>query len=319
VLVPRFLANGGDPSRLHIVSGVQERGKHRPFNPATDMARLAEEVNKISDVKLVTVDPVVLAVAGDSHKNAEVRHGLQPLVDLAADTGAGVLSSTHFSKASADRDPLERVIGSVAFAALARVVLGTARPREEDVPRRLVRLKSNIGPDGGGFEYGLKQMQVPGMAGIYGQRVVWGSALNGPARDLLAEIERPATDATAPQRTAAEDWLRSELAAGPVPAVEIMKRAAAAGIGARTLDRAKASLDVKAHKTTMKGGWVWSLPPKVASGPEGRQADNLAPFEGGPPGNGGLPEGRQAESPESLAAFDGDGGLRPLSPDEEAF
>ena len=90
---------------------------------------------------LLIVDPIVSAVATDSHKNGEVRRGLQPLVDLAAAQGCALLGITHYSKGTAGRDPLERVTGSVAFGALARLVFGTAKPTEEGAPRRMVRAK----------------------------------------------------------------------------------------------------------------------------------------------------------------------------------
>jgi hypothetical protein len=44
------------------------------------------------------VDPVVSAVAGDSHKNSEVRRGLQPLADFGEATNATGLGITHLSK-----------------------------------------------------------------------------------------------------------------------------------------------------------------------------------------------------------------------------
>ena len=63
------------------------------------------------------------AVAGDSHKNTEVRRALQPIVDLASRLDAAVLGITHFSKGGAGGDPAARVVGSVAFTAVAAVWL----------------------------------------------------------------------------------------------------------------------------------------------------------------------------------------------------
>ena len=104
------------------------------------------------------------AVAGDSHKNTETRRALQPLVELAASANAALLGITHFSKGTAGREPIERITGSIAFGALARVVMvaGKEAEKEDDdtPPRRfLARAKSNIGPDEGGFAYELQQGQ----------------------------------------------------------------------------------------------------------------------------------------------------------------
>jgi hypothetical protein len=55
----------------------------------------------------------------------------------------------------------------------------------------------------------------------------------------------------------AEDFLRSMLGAGPVESKKIQVEAREAGLGRRALDRAKASLKVKAQKTS--SGWVWAI------------------------------------------------------------
>jgi putative DNA primase/helicase len=62
------------------------------------MEPLRRKLAEIGGVRLLIVDPVVSAIAGDSHKNAEVRRGLQPLVDLAGSMHCALLGITHFSK-----------------------------------------------------------------------------------------------------------------------------------------------------------------------------------------------------------------------------
>lgn len=148
-LLPRLLAMGADPARVFFVTGARVGRDVVPFDPARDMAQLLAKAERIGDVRLLIVDPVVSAVAGDSHKNTEVRRALQPLVDLGAALGAAVLGISHFSKGSAGRDPTERVVGSMAFGAVARVVLCAAKVKGsggDDDRRLLVRSKSNIGP-----------------------------------------------------------------------------------------------------------------------------------------------------------------------------
>src|SRR5215475_13540644 len=61
-LLPRLLAAGGDPSRIHFVSTTRDRGKSRPFDPAADMPKLVEAARKLPDLKMVILDPVVAAV-----------------------------------------------------------------------------------------------------------------------------------------------------------------------------------------------------------------------------------------------------------------
>ncbi|PPU91324.1 AAA family ATPase [Xanthomonas albilineans] len=130
---------------------------------------------------LLVIDRIVSAVAGDSHKNAEVRCGLQPLVDLARNQGCALLGITHFTKGMACREPVERITGSLAFGALARLVMVTAitQARDGEVAKRFLALaKSNIGPDGGGYVYDLQQMELHDFQGIIASSVRWYAPFN---------------------------------------------------------------------------------------------------------------------------------------------
>ncbi|MGH8571845.1 MAG: AAA family ATPase, partial [Gammaproteobacteria bacterium] len=215
-LLPRFLASGGDPRRFHVVRGVADSNGPRQFDPSTDIPLLLAEAQHLPDCTLTIVDPVVSVVAGDSHKNTEVRRALQPLAGFAGAAGTAVFGISHFTKGTAGRDPVERVTGSVAFGALPRVVMAAARVQEGDTERRIFcRAKSNIGPDGGGWEYGLALTTVRGDDGITVATscTQWGKALEGSARELLAEAEASSSSEAAEDRQeernavkAAEEW-----------------------------------------------------------------------------------------------------------------
>ena len=109
-LLPRLLAAGADRNRCHFVIGSRRAGEVVPFDPARDLNQLLARIDQIGGVRLLIVDPVVSAVAGDSHKNTEVRRALQPLVDLAAACDCAVLGITHFSKGGQGSDPAQRVV-----------------------------------------------------------------------------------------------------------------------------------------------------------------------------------------------------------------
>ena len=171
-LVPRLLASGADVSRVYFVGDVRDGDEGMAFDPAKHMEALAHAAVKIGGVKLLIVDPIVSAIAGDSHKNAEVRRGLQPLVTLAAKLNCAVLGISHFTKGTSGRDPVERVNGSIAFGALARVVFAAAKMADDDQDgggRLFCRSKSNIGPDSGGFRYDLEQVELDGVASENGK------------------------------------------------------------------------------------------------------------------------------------------------------
>jgi putative DNA primase/helicase len=289
-LMPRLMLSGADMARVYFVSGVQEGNEHRAFDPARDMDALRRALTAIGDVRLLIVDPVVSAIAGDSHKNAEVRRGLQPLVDLATAMHCALIGITHFSKGTGGRDPVERLTGSLAFGALARIVLVAARHQDENDQGRTIRLllraKSNIGPDDGGFEYDLRQAELPGHPGIVASSARWGAVVEGSARELLATTEETDTDGEQGMLAEAEKFLAGLLAGGPMPAKRVTNEARGAGISPATLRRAKKALRVEAEKGGMAGGWVWSLPTtaagRIAEGAhqyaEGAQPSGLSTF-----------------------------------------
>lgn len=258
-LLPRLMAMGADVSRVYFIQGTRIDGKAEPFDPARDLAQLMSKAEEVGNVRLLIVDPVVSAVAGDSHKNGETRRALQPLVELASTLQAAVLGISHFSKGTVGRDPVERVTGSLAFGALARVVLCAVKVKgnEGDESRRiLARAKSNIGPDDGGFEYGIEQTQLQGYLGISASIITWGKALTGTARELLAEAETdvPEDDEASALDDACE-FLESELKFGARPANSLLLDGKRAGHSERTLKRAKSRLGIESRKTG--GVWEW--------------------------------------------------------------
>jgi putative DNA primase/helicase len=248
--------------RAFFVGGRIEGGKTLPFDPATDMDRLAEKAKAVGAVLLV-LDPILSAVGGDSHKAAEVRRGLAPVVDLAEALGCAVLGVTHYAKGSQGRDVTERVIGSQAFGALARIVLATVASDDPGEPSRLVRSKSNVGVDGGGFEYRLRREDVA--AGVTGQTVEWGGALEGGARELIAQVECPPRDddGPGPSVSKAVEFLRTSLAEGPCRSSDVEAMAQAAGLSRSSIRRAKDEIGVRASReggAAGTGWWTWRLP-----------------------------------------------------------
>jgi putative DNA primase/helicase len=232
-------------------------------------------------------------VTSDSHKNTETRRSLQPLVDMAARMNAALVGITHFSKGGQGSDPAQRVIGSIAFTAVARVVLVAAKVQSDDGQDRriLARGKSNIGPDDGGYEYHLEQVEA--LPGIQASRVGWGKSVEGSARELLSDPDEPGEDAND-----ACELLKAELAADSwTPYEEACKPLGTAGFTKKQIWAASKKLGVIRRKGGMKDGWYLRLPggsvadPKIP-GPEDSPEDS----EGSNFGNG--------ESSESSAGLE---------------
>jgi len=257
-LLPRLIAAGADRSRVYFVDGTRVGSAVRPFDPSTDTRTLQEAIQQIGSVRLIVIDPVSTAVAGDSHKNTEVRRGLQPLVDLATSINAALLGITHLSKGGQGSDPAQRVIGSVAFTAVARVVLVAARVKSDDGTdkRILARSKSNIGPDNGGFEYHLAQVEA--LPGIDASRVEWGQAVQGSARELLTD---PAEQDDGTDHADAVGLLKAELTADCWTAANLASQSLKdAGFTKRQIWTICKNLNVIRKKGGMGDGWYWRLP-----------------------------------------------------------
>ena len=257
-IVPRLMAVGANLQRCRIITGaIDENGLRSPFDAAKDMDRLREAINQIGGVSLLVIDPIVTAVTGDMHKANDVRRSLQSIVDFAVEMNCAVLGITHFSKGTAGKNSAERVIGSQAFAALARMVLVAAK--EEDSHRRVfTRAKSNNSIDTGGFSYTIEAGSLTN--GIEVTRIAWGEALEGSSRSILSEVEGD-TNEEAGQLGAAKQFLMNTLRNGPAPSKELLEHAREGySVSAITLRRAQKELGIVATKSTFAGGWNWSLP-----------------------------------------------------------
>lgn len=261
-LAPRLAAAGADLSRAHFVRSVNSDGKDRMFDPATDLPALASAAKHIEGLALIIIDPIAVIVLGDSARNNEVRRALQPVVDMAAELKCAVLGITHMNKRSKGVTPLDRVNGSVAFGAVARMVWVCASDGNgSDARRVLVRAKTNLGPSGGGFSFALEERRVKHCGML--RAVVWGDALEGRAIDLLRDVEGTEADVelsgTQADRDDAEDFLRSLLAGGEIDNREVKAAAKAQGISDYALRRARETLKVttrrEGHGSAMRSYW----------------------------------------------------------------
>jgi len=266
-LVPRLIAAGADLSRCHFIEGIAQNGESVPFDPSQDIIELHRAALAMGGVSLLLIDPIVSAVAGDMHKANDVRRSLQAVVDFADAHDCAVIGITHFAKAGADRDPQDRVIGSQAFGALARMVLVTAKEKES-TRRVLARAKSNIAKDDGGVAYMIEPMTIDG--GIETTCAMWGDVIEGSAREILGEVETDESD-----DMSARDELKHMIAdmlkdaGGSMPTKKLQAEVRDAGHSWDVAKRLKKELGVESVKLSMGGAWVWRLLQNGNKAPEG--------------------------------------------------
>lgn len=260
-LVPRLIASGADLTRCHFIEGIVQHGESVPFDPSQDIPELHRAVERIGGASLLIIDPIVSAVAGDMHRANDVRRSLQAVVDFAEAHSCAVIGITHFAKGGAGKAPQDRVIGSQAFGALARMVLVTAK-EESSTRRVLARAKSNIAPDDGGVAYSLDLVTIGG--DIAATRAVWDGVIEGTAREILGNVEYDDSDEDGDARRDLERMLVDLLTenGGKMPAKLVKAEVSDAGYSWTAANRAKekAGIESAKEKGTTKGGWTWFLP-----------------------------------------------------------
>lgn len=257
---PRLLAVCANVRRCCAIRGATDKqGVGRSFDPATDMSELREAVLSIGGISLLIIDPIVSAVTGDMNKANDVRRSLQTFVDFAAEMNCAVLGITHFAKATAGKDSAERILGSSAFKDFSRTALVVAK-NDETNERALARAKSNLSADADGFSYSIEALQLH--KNIVATRIVWGDALKGSARSILAKIEGDGRE-DGDKMKAAKQFLIEMLRNGALPAKELLKQAREGyGITEDTLRRAYKEIGVKPNRVGFgsNGAWMWALP-----------------------------------------------------------
>lgn len=122
VVVPRLIAAGADISRVHIVKCIKADEQNRQFLLSEDLYRLEHLVKKISNVGLITLDPITAFMGSklDSHRATDVRAQLGPLKDFAERHNTGISTITHPAKKAGQR-AIDHFIASQAYIAACRI------------------------------------------------------------------------------------------------------------------------------------------------------------------------------------------------------
>jgi hypothetical protein len=119
-LFPRISVAGGDTSRLALIPN--------DFLLPRDIEWLREYAQIAGDVGLICLDPLSNHIGGtNSNADEEVRNALQPLAILAGDLDVPMIGVRHVSSKEATGGFISRILGSSAWPAVARVVLGVAQ------------------------------------------------------------------------------------------------------------------------------------------------------------------------------------------------
>lgn len=257
-LKPRLIANGANISKVSFIAGrTSKDGKLEPFDPAKDFSKIEQYIKTNPDLKLLMIDPLVSAISGDMNKANDVRRSLQPLVDLANKYDFAILGITHFAKGSANNSPADRILGSQAFSALARMAWCASR-READGDYILVRAKSNISVLDGGICYQLESVTIADK--IETTKTNWLGKIDGFAKELLNSAELNVGDNNSAVEVAKEFLIELLSDVERLPAKDVHLQAKEAGLSLSSIRRAQERLNIKPFRPCGEKVWFWSLP-----------------------------------------------------------
>ena len=258
--VPRLMAENANLSKIHLLQGVPDPNGRRGFNINMDVDRLDRHMELYPNTRLLIVDPISAAMAGtDTHKNADVRSALSPMVEVARRRHVCIVAITHFNKGIGAK-AIHRIIGSIALAAAARTAYAVVR--DEDDPERKRRLmlpvKNNLGDDKSGLSFTTRMVCIQDDAGtdIWTPTIQWGDET--VQNDIDDSMEPQGEDQG--KLAEAKQFLAKMLAGGPVDTVQLKKDTEGAGLTWATVRRAKDKMKVHAGKADFDGSWQWSLP-----------------------------------------------------------
>jgi 5S rRNA maturation endonuclease (ribonuclease M5) len=262
-IVPRLMAAGADLSKIYRVDVVSALEVHVGLSLPRDLHELEHNALAV-DAALLLLDPLMSRLGDlDTHRDAEVRQALEPLVAIADRTGMAILGLIHHNKGGST-DPLQLVMGSKAFTAVARSVHTVVPdPDDEEDRRRLFGTpKNNLGrTDLPTFSFTIESHRIDTDEGdAWTGMLVWGEQESRNIYDLMrssADSPQERTDAKD-----AQDWLKDYLESkgGSAPSAGAKFAAKAAGHSDKSIRTARERLKIEVVRTGFQGGSEWRIP-----------------------------------------------------------
>jgi hypothetical protein len=262
-IVPRLMAAGADRSRVLRVDVERIDGESLSLSLPRDVPALAALCQQ-EDVALILLDPLIsrLSERLDTNKDAEVRQALEPLTRMAEGCRASVLGLIHENK-SGGGDPLNSVMGSRAFTAVARAVLYVVRDPADDAIRLLGTPKNNLGrTDLPTLRFTIEGAKVADTdeGPVWSSRIVWAGEDSRSIAEVLDDSRQ--TEDARSGTAEATDWLHDYLTinGGEAASKDAKEAGKKAGHPEHQVKRAATRLKVVTRNTGFPRTTVWSLP-----------------------------------------------------------
>jgi AAA domain/Bifunctional DNA primase/polymerase, N-terminal len=262
---PRLVGADADLDYVFQVRAVEPDGLEGTLSLPEDLKQL-EDIIRQHDVALIILDPLLTMVNAklDTHKDAEVRRALEPIVSLAHATKTSLVGLVHVNKSN-EGDLLNRIMASRALTGVPRGFLFCARyaPAKADEDNQpsaaealsgrpdefiLGQIKNNLAAKVNVSRRYHMETEVVGFDAdankdIEASYIVYDEVIIANIEDVVLEQER-AKKAVKTQRAKAEVWLVGFLAGkGEVPSRFVVKAGKEAGYSRDAIHRARRELE----------------------------------------------------------------------------
>jgi hypothetical protein len=241
-IVPRLMAAKADLTRVFFVDVRTSAGLDGQLTLPADLAQLRDRIGDV-DAGMVLLDPLMsrLSASLDTHKDADVRRALEPLVALADTCQVALMASR-------------------AFAAVARSVLFVAVDPDNQQSRVVGVAKNNLGRvDLPSLMFTIDGVKVADTdeGPVWTSRIVWQGETPRTIYDVLESASQTSEAKSAVNDAAA--WLEDYLTEHPVSASQAIKEAGMKeGHSDRTLKRAREKIGAGVINHGMPRRTYWS-------------------------------------------------------------
>jgi hypothetical protein len=262
-IVPRLIAAGADLDKIFRIEVVTHDDMHISVSLPQDFTEL-DQIAAETKPGLMILDPLMSVIDAklDTHRDRELRQALEPLTALADRTRMAIIGLIHHNK-SGSTDALQLVMGSKAFAAVARSVHTTIiDPDDETQARRLFATsKNNLGRLDLpilGFTITAAPVETEDDGTAWTGRLTWTGEVEGSMHEIMTRAADPERGATAEAADWLHDYLTSE--GGTDDSTTIKREGRKVGHSEMTLKRARTRINATLSSSGFPRRTFWTLP-----------------------------------------------------------
>jgi hypothetical protein len=264
-IVPRLIAANADLDKIFRIEVISDE-VHTELVLPRDLVQMRDMAHEV-DAVLLILDPLLSRLDDrlDTHKDADVRRALEPLVATADLINISVLGLIHHNK-SGSSDPLQVIMASKAFTAVARSVHTVIYdPDDDSKARRLFGTpKNNLGrSDLPTLSFTIDSFAVEVDDGedlAWTGRLMWGAESTFSIFDAMERAAQPDDQKSAGAEAA--DWLDDYLTSkgGTDESAKIKRAGYGAGHSDKALRSARQRLKIETEAHGFPRQTWWSLP-----------------------------------------------------------